>query len=151
MAMGMTSRRGYTLVEILIVVAILGILASMVLPLFTNASDMARNTATKALLSTLRTQFEVYKVQHREGYPQLSALWVNLIEKTNADGNLDPSGRFGGYLTKPPVHPFTGSSTAVAPGTETITDGWTYDETSGAIHAVGFDESTGLFTGTAVP
>ena len=48
------NNKGFTLVEILIVVIILGILAAIVIPQFTNASNDARNNSVASTLQTLR-------------------------------------------------------------------------------------------------
>jgi general secretion pathway protein G len=61
--------RGFTLVEILIVVIILGILAAIVIPQFTNASEDARRNSLTSQLQTIRSQVELYKLQHRESWP----------------------------------------------------------------------------------
>src|SRR5579862_3947251 len=63
--------RGFTLVEILIVVIILGILAAIVIPQFTNASNDARKSNLSSQLQTLRAQIELYKLQHKETVPLL--------------------------------------------------------------------------------
>ena len=144
---GCTSRRcAFTLVEILIVVVILGILAMIIIPQFSNASDTARSTTTVALLRTLRGQLELYLSQHADTYPTLAQLWANMTQKTDAAGTIDPTGKFGPYLTQPPVNQYTLSSMVVAAGTGTANDGWEYDPITGALTAVGFDEATGTYT-----
>src|SRR5437764_13888180 len=65
------SKRGFTLVEILIVVIILGILAAIVIPQFTNASQDARKSNVVSQLQTLRAQIELYKLQHKDSIPKL--------------------------------------------------------------------------------
>ncbi len=57
---------GFTLVEILIVVIILGILAAIVIPQFTNASQDARRNSLMSQLQTVRSQIELYKLQHKD-------------------------------------------------------------------------------------
>ncbi|MCC5828706.1 MAG: prepilin-type N-terminal cleavage/methylation domain-containing protein [Phycisphaeraceae bacterium] len=54
-------RKGFTLVEILIVVVILGILAAIVIPQFTNASDAAKVSSAKSQLQAIRAQLELYR------------------------------------------------------------------------------------------
>lgn len=60
--------RAFTLIEILIVVVILGILAAIVVPQFTQASDDAELSAAKTQLQTVRTQMELYKFDN-SSYP----------------------------------------------------------------------------------
>src|SRR5205823_8220667 len=62
---------GFTLVEILIVVIILGILAAIVIPQFTNASQDARKSSLVSQLQTIRSQVELYKLQHGDTLPAL--------------------------------------------------------------------------------
>ena len=67
-----TRKGGFTLVEILIVVVILGILATIVIPQFSNASINAKENMLKDELRYLRTQIIVYRAQHKDvspGYP----------------------------------------------------------------------------------
>ena len=61
--------KGFTLVEILIVVIILGILAAIVIPQFTQASTQARLSNLQTNLQTVRSQMLLYKTQHNEAYP----------------------------------------------------------------------------------
>jgi len=62
-------RMGFTLVEILIVVIILGILGAIVLPQFSEASDDAKESALIQDLQTMRAQAELYKFHHNGEYP----------------------------------------------------------------------------------
>jgi general secretion pathway protein G len=66
-----TKKSGFTLVEILIVVIILGILAAIVIPQFTNASQDARKSSLVSQLQTLRSQIELFKLQHGDNLPNL--------------------------------------------------------------------------------
>ena len=64
-----TSRKGFTLVEILIVVIILGILAAIVIPQFTNASKEAKQSSLVTQVQSLRSQIALYKLQHNDNLP----------------------------------------------------------------------------------
>jgi general secretion pathway protein G len=62
-------RAGFTLVEILIVVIILGILAAVAIPQFTGSTDEARDVTLKANLTQMRNAIELYYHQHNNVYP----------------------------------------------------------------------------------
>lgn len=108
--------KGFTLVEILIVVIILGILAAIVIPQFTEASNDARESALASDLQTVRSQLELYKVQHLERYPNIAATGLpdaapanfvlRLTSRTDQLGAIDVAGAFGPYLQKFPTNPF---------------------------------------------
>lgn len=130
--------RGFTLVEILIVVVILGILAAIVVPQFTSAANESRvgNIATQ--VSTLETQLELFAARNNGTYPTIVELntdnWDILIEDN--------------YLKSAPRNPFTNTSTVTAwadfdaaddSDTAVVYDGagggWYYDEDTGNIAA----------------
>ena len=101
-----------------------------------------------AQLQRLRKVIEMYQLDHGATYPtlaQLQADWSVLTSTTNMDGSLSPAGAFGPYIIKAPVNPYTHSSTVAATGAATASHGWEYDETTGEIAAVGFDETTETF------
>ena len=132
---------GFTLVEILIVVVILGILAAIVIPQFTSASESAKESSLVTQLQSIRSQLELYQVQHNGNYPTLAQLqtpdWNNLINTTDVNGATAGTD-FGPYLQKAPSNAFTvgtNGTAVVANGSEALTAGWTYNETDGDIRA----------------
>ena len=63
------SSRGFTLIEILIVVVILGILAAIIIPQFASAQSAARATAMRSQLGTVRSQIAAWQVQNHGKVP----------------------------------------------------------------------------------
>jgi general secretion pathway protein G len=131
---------GFTLVEILIVVVILGILAAIVIPQFTNASEEARANNMLTQLQTVRSQLELYQVQHNGDYPDFAANgWTQLTQRTDLDGTVNAGGgAFGPYLQTEPINPFEDSSdVAGSPtvnGAAAADTGWAWQD--GVLHAV---------------
>lgn len=128
-------RGAFTLVEILIVVVILGILAAIVVPQFTNASEDAQAGNVATQLSTIRNQIELFRARNSGQYPAVPdgggahAGWGVLVED--------------GFLKAPPLNPRNNeNSLAAAAG---ATDGWYTFDSDGVggwdtINACYFDE-----------
>jgi len=141
--------RGFTLVEILIVVIILGILAAIVIPQFTNASTEARQSNVKSQLQTLRSQIELYKLQHKDVAPALVTTgWDVMTKYTDIDGGTsatkDSTHIYGPYYQTPPVNPLSDSSSCAAAAGANV--GWIYIESTGAISAMaGKASNAGVF------
>jgi general secretion pathway protein G len=120
--------RGFTLVEILIVVIILGILAAIVIPQFANASSDARTTNLQTTLNSVRNQIELFKGQHNDQPPQLAGMWALLTatSDTTETNVAAPTGtRWGPYLQSAPINPMN-SMTAVSSNATDTTAGWYY-------------------------
>jgi general secretion pathway protein G len=131
----MKARSGFTLVEILIVVIILGILAAIVIPQFTDASTQARVSSLKSNLQTMRSQIELYKIQHNDTPPTFASFVAQMTGYTDSAGTTvaqGTSGVLGPYLQSIPTNPFNDLATVVAVG---AAGGWEYDATTGEIHA----------------
>ena len=68
------NRKGFTLIEILIVVIILGILAAIVIPQFTNASKEAKQSSLVTMVQSMRSQIALFKLQHNDFLPGTAPL-----------------------------------------------------------------------------
>jgi len=116
----MKTKQGFTLVEILIVVIILGILAAMILPKFSNATAAARASMLADDLRILRTQIGVFKAQHigvAPGYPggdtnaapTEATLIAHMTLASNPRCETAPLGTagydYGSYFTEMPMNP----------------------------------------------
>ena len=128
------THKGFTLVEILIVVVILGILAAIVIPQFTEASKEAREAALKSDLQTVRSQLELYQIQHNS-IPYPADIVGKLTTKTDLDGTANVNGKYGPYLREFPSNPFTDNATVDVDGTK-----------GGSSHAWYYNSTTGEFT-----
>jgi len=140
------AKKGFTLVEILIVVIILGILAAIVIPQFTQASTQAKESNLKTNLQTVRSQLLLYKMQHDgEAYPDSD--FVNqMTTYTNpagaAQATADATHTLGPYLQSIPINPVSlintvrivsgATTTFSAPSTE---GGWWFNSTTGEFRA----------------
>lgn len=122
--------KAFTLIEILIVVVILGILAAIVIPQFTRASEDAQIGNVQTQLQTIRSQVELFRVKNNGQYPAFP------YTDNNGWGPLvGPD-----YMKTAPVNPRTGSSNVIT-GTGTAaadTAGWIFTGTE--ILAGQFDE-----------
>ena len=155
----MRAKRGFTLVEILIVVVILGILAAIVVPQFTQASTEAKQNSLRSNLQSIRSQIQLYKVQHNDVNPTLANFVAQMTECSDylgvctgdkqRDMTLTPPAEFGPYLERIPPNPFTGMNTlaastaaAVAAAIDGTTCGWYYDQNTGEVwgNTVGSDD-----------
>lgn len=135
-------RSGFTLVEILIVVVILGILAAIVVPQFTNATQDAQAGNLKAQIKSLSNQIELFKARSTDGqYPALVA---------STDGptawNVMLIGGTSSYLKAAPKNPFNGKQGVVLGAAGNANVGWHYEQASGTLGASYFDEANDALT-----
>ena len=106
-----TKNRGFTLVEVLIVVVIMAVLAAVVVPQFGASTDDARSATAEFNLSTLRSVVQTFRAQHNGALPGFASNDIPaLTAKTKRDGTLDASGPYGPYLLEIPDNPFTGKN-----------------------------------------
>lgn len=141
-------KQAFTLIELLLVVTILGILASLIVPTFQGHVLKAKEAGAKDSLKVIRTQIELYKMQHKgvpPGYINGSGaptalLALQFTATTTETGVVSastiPAGAYvnGPYLRKLPVNHFNKLSTIayVADGTafsaavDGTSSGWLY-------------------------
>jgi len=148
----MNSRKAFTLVEILIVVVILGIIAAVVVPKFSNASAAARASMMADDLRVLRSQIAVFKAQHvgvSPGYPlcdtSASPTSDDFIDQmtmsSTPDGETAVPGtagyRYGPYMREMPENPINGKNTV-----ELIDDGGAFPVAADDSHGWIYQPST---------
>lgn len=128
-------RRGFTLVEILIVVVILGVIASVVVAQFGTAGADARRSSIAGQLQTIRQQLQVYRVQHGDNFPDLATnQWAPMTGTTDQSGAAQAGGACGPYLPKIPRNMLNNNINVVdSIGNADGNTGWIYDQSSGTI------------------
>jgi prepilin-type N-terminal cleavage/methylation domain-containing protein len=104
------AKRGFTLVEILIVVVLIAILAAIVVPKFTDVVGGSRKTSLQEQLRRVRTDIQLYKLQHSDTPPNLTAGpgtdWTDLTTaKLNGAGTM-----CGPYMQTVPKNPLNNFS-----------------------------------------
>ena len=134
-------RSGFTLIEVLIVVVIMAVLAATIIPQFASSTDDAKTSSLDFNLHTIRSQIEMYKINHLGNPPSLAKFSDQMTGKTNISGDTTGTGLdYGPYIQgEIPANPFNGNNKIVAVATAgtTPTDangtdgGWQYDETTG--------------------
>jgi general secretion pathway protein G len=106
--------RGFTLIEILVVVVILGILATVVVPRFLDKPDEARVTRARADIQALTTALNLYRLDNFN-YPSTEQGLQALVAQP-AGSPAAPNWRQGGYIDRLPKDPWGGEYRYLSPG-----------------------------------
>jgi general secretion pathway protein G len=137
--------KGFTLIEILIVVIILGILAAIVIPQFTNASKDAKQSSLVTMVQSLRSQIALFKLQHNDRLPGANPLvdsggtfdqavfWNQITQFSDLNGGTasakDATHVYGPYMQSIPTNPLNNSQTVAAAAAAGV--GFQYDYNAG--------------------
>jgi general secretion pathway protein G len=108
--------RGFTLIEIMVVIVILGILAGLVLPRFMGRTEEARKVKAKLQIENLEAGLKLYKMDNGT-YPTTEQGLEALVQKP-ATGAVPTNWREGGYLEKGkiPLDPWNRPYVYISPG-----------------------------------
>jgi general secretion pathway protein G len=106
--------RGFTLIEIMVVVVIMGILAALVVPKLMGRADDARIIAAKQDISTIMQALKLYKLDNQR-YPTTEQGLQALVQKPTA-GPAANGWKTGGYIDKLPKDPWGGQYQYLSPG-----------------------------------
>jgi len=132
----MKKKLAFTLVELLIVVIILGILAAVVIPQFSDASQDARYSSLQTNLATMRGQIELYRLQHNGQLPTVANFVTQMTTKTDANGNAGAGAKYGPYMQAIPQNPFTATNdVSAAAGAAGANKAWLFNATTGDFRA----------------
>lgn len=107
---------GFTLIEIMVVVVILGILAALVVPQVMSRPDQAKATVVRGDINAISAALDMYKLDN-SFYPSTQQGLDALVQKPS--GNPQPrTWNKDGYLKRLPIDPWGNSYQYLAPGTK---------------------------------
>lgn len=114
-------QRGFTLIEIMVVIVILGVLAALVVPKVMSRPDEARIVAARQDINALMQALKLYRLDNGR-YPSTGQGLNALVEKPDSAqaGNWKP----GGYLERLPKDPWGSPYRYANPGEHGEIDVW---------------------------
>jgi len=132
--------RGFSLLEVMMVVVIIGLLAAIAIPKFSRAAAGATDQSLTGDLAVLRNAIDMYQAEHSGTYPSATTINTQLTQYTDAAGAVsatkDATHIYGPYLKSVPAAPLGakkgGTVIAAADGAGV---GWIYSATNGTITA----------------
>lgn len=137
---------GFSIIELVIVVVILGIIAGIAMPRLSRASESAKENALLSDLTMLQGAIERYTAEHGGLSPGHDApgstgseedFAARLVARSDERGNVQASGYLGPYLRHMPPNPFNGLETVRIGGAAagSNTHGWRFDPLTLAIQS----------------
>jgi len=116
--------RGFTLIEIMVVVVIMGILAALVVPKLMGRTDDARVAAARQDIATVMQALKLYRLDNQR-YPTTEQSLSSLIAKPTT-GPAANGWKTGGYLDKLPKDPWGNPYQYLSPGIKGEVDVFSY-------------------------
>ena len=116
----MTKQTGFSLIEILVVLVIMGLLISVVAPTVLNSADDARIQKVQADFKSIETALKIYRLDNYV-YPTTE----QGLEALVTPSSLEPEPRNfkrGGYLSELPMDPWGRAYLYLSPGEYRATD-----------------------------
>lgn len=116
--------RGFTLIEVMVVIVILGVLAALIVPRVMGRPDEARVVAAKQDLAAISQALRLYKLDNRR-YPTTEQSLQALVARPTA-APVPENWKNGGYVEKLPQDPWGHPYQYLSPGTHGDFDVFSY-------------------------
>lgn len=136
----MRNKRGFTLIEIMVVVAIIAILASVIVPKIMSRPDEARVVAAKQDIGTMVQALKLYRLDNTR-YPTSEQGLAALVSRPTI-APLPPNWKPGGYLERLPKDPWGNPYQYLSPGLHGEMDVFSFGA-DGSPGGEGFDADIG--------
>lgn len=136
--------RGFTLIEVLVVIVILSILAAVIIPRVMDQPDQARVTRARQDVSSLVTALNIYRLDNFT-YPSTDQGLDALIQKP-AGLPAAPNWKQGGYVDRLPTDPWGSPYQYLSPGLHGEIDVYSLGA-DGAAGGEGINADIGNWTG----
>ena len=117
-------QRGFTLLEVMVVVVILGILAALVVPKIISRPDEARAVAARQDIASLMQALKLYRLDNQR-YPTTEQGLQALLDKPTTSP-IPPNWKPGGYIERLPKDPWGGAYQYLSPGVHGEIDVFSY-------------------------
>lgn len=116
-----SAQRGFTLIEVMVVVVILGILAAFIVPKIMDRPDAARVAKAKSDIGAIESALNLYRLDNHR-YPATDDGLESLVQKPDNA----PAWKEGGYLDRLPVDPWGKPYQYLSPGVHGTIDIFSY-------------------------
>ena len=123
-------RHGFTMVELLVVVGIIGLLAVFLVPSLLGAKDRAKEAAVKGVMHSVQLAIEAYEMENQV-YP--------LVKNTGLETLCKNYLMVGGYIASVPKNPFTGQEYKNTDVAGKVI--FSYDDTTGKYTLSGYNRA----------
>lgn len=115
---------GFTLIEIMVVLIIIGLLAGIVVPKLMGRTEEAKRTKTAVQIKNLQSALDLYRLDSGV-YPSTDQGLQALVEKP-AVGEIPNNWKEGGYIDKIPKDPWGNNYVYISPGVHGDYDLYSY-------------------------
>ena len=118
------NQRGFTLIEIMVVVVILGILAAIVVPRLLDEPEKARRTAAATQIRSFEEALGIFKLEN--GFYPSTEQGLRALVTTPTVGRIPARYKEGGYIRKIPLDPWGQPYLYLRPGVHGDLDLFSY-------------------------